>query len=217
VKQNIQQISYSVGSLNAYNYLYDKAGNIMEKSYGSSSAFDYTYDKTYQLTVADYSDGTSSDWTYNYDRVYNRTSTVNNGTTRTYSLNTSGLNQYGSLMYPSASFSYDTNGNLTNDGTNKYAFTIENYMTTLKNQSDATVASYTYDWAGRRITKTYNSVTTTYVYDGDHIIAEYEGSTLVRKYVYGPGVDFPVMMISVAGGTETKYYYFRDALGSVVQ
>ena len=31
-----------------------------------------------------------------------------------------------------------------------------------------------------------------------------------------PGIDFPVMMISVAGGVETKYYYFHDALGSVV-
>jgi len=36
-----------------------------------------------------------------------------------------------------------------------------------------------------------------------------------RKFIYGPGIDEPIMMIVVSGG-ETKYYYHFDGLGSVV-
>ena len=44
---------------------------------------------------------------------------------------------------------------------------------------------------GRRITKAYDGVTVVkYLYDGDHCIAEYDGNNqLLRKYIYGPGVD----------------------------
>ena len=39
---------------------------------------------------------------------------------------------------------------------------------------------------------------------------------LVRKYIYGPGIDEPVAMIKVDGVTETWYFYYYDGLGSVV-
>jgi RHS repeat-associated protein len=49
------------------------------------------------------------------------------------------------------------------------------------------------------------------------IIAEYNGSgTLLRKFIYGPGIDEPICMIVVNGETETKYYYHFDGAGSVV-
>ncbi len=56
---------------------------------------------------------------------------------------------------------------------------------------------------------------TTYVWDGAHIIAEYTGSSLTKKYIYGPGMDNPVAMIDVSGASETWYYYYADALGSI--
>jgi len=47
------------------------------------------------------------------------------------------------------------------------------------------------------------------------LIAEYSSAgTLIKKYIYGPGIDEPVCMIDVAGGA--KYYYHYDGLGSVV-
>ncbi|HML75786.1 MAG TPA: RHS repeat-associated core domain-containing protein [Anaerohalosphaeraceae bacterium] len=60
-----------------------------------------------------------------------------------------------------------------------------------------------------------------YVYDGHHLIAEYNPSTssFIRKYIYGPGIDRPVAMIvcpGTVGGSETWYYYHQDALGNVV-
>lgn len=75
---------------------------------------------------------------------------------------------------------------------------------------------YTYDPYGRRIAKDVDGEVTKYLYDSGHCIAEYDGSnTLLRKTVYGPGVDVPVCMIDVNDSNAT-YYYHYDALGSVV-
>ncbi|MFB0554802.1 MAG: hypothetical protein ACETWQ_15975, partial [Phycisphaerae bacterium] len=46
--------------------------------------------------------------------------------------------------------------------------------------------TYTYDPAGRRITKKVDGYPTRYVYDGGHVIAEYDDRGLLRKYIYGP-------------------------------
>ena len=79
------------------------------------------------------------------------------------------------------------------------------------------IATYKYDYLGRRVVKTAGGTTIRYTYDGDQIIADYnESGVLQRKYVYGPGIDEPIIMINVSGGNETKYYYHFDGLGSVV-
>jgi YD repeat-containing protein len=78
-------------------------------------------------------------------------------------------------------------------------------------ENSATVASYVYDYQGRRVIKTiYDSQTTIhYTYDGDQIIAEYDGNdTLLRKFIYGPGIDEPICMIDVANGDKVYYYHF---------
>ncbi|MCL5282668.1 MAG: RHS repeat-associated core domain-containing protein [Planctomycetes bacterium] len=78
--------------------------------------------------------------------------------------------------------------------------------------------AYKYDAAGRRVQKKYDSsVITKYVYDGDHCIAEYDSSNVLRrKYIYGPGVDEPISMIESAGSYAGTYYYHFDGLGNVV-
>ncbi|WP_429913157.1 RHS repeat-associated core domain-containing protein [Govanella unica] len=56
-----------------------------------------------------------------------------------------------------------------------------------------------------------------YLLDGDEEIAEYDGATLLIRYVYGPAVDDRVAMVTYNGsGSETgKYYYHADRLGSL--
>ncbi len=78
--------------------------------------------------------------------------------------------------------------------------------------------TYTYDPSGRRIAKSYDGeVITSYVYDGDNCIAEYDAtSNLKRKYIFGPCTDEPISMIEAAGSYAGTYYYHFDALGSVV-
>jgi RHS repeat-associated protein len=88
----------------------------------------------------------------------------------------------------------------------------------VNDQNDSPIASYGYDYLGRRVKKEITSPesrVTRYVYDGGQVISEYEDGTLVRKLIYGPGIDEPIMML-VVNGSETKYYYHFDGLGSVV-
>jgi len=76
---------------------------------------------------------------------------------------------------------------------------------------------YTYDPSGRRIEKDVDGEVTKYLYDGDHCIAEYDANdTLLRTYIYGPGVDQPICMTEATGSYADTYYYHFDGLGSVV-
>ncbi|OHB79807.1 MAG: hypothetical protein A2Z25_07690 [Planctomycetes bacterium RBG_16_55_9] len=76
--------------------------------------------------------------------------------------------------------------------------------------------AYKHDVLNRRIEKKVNGFSTRYVYDSDHVIAEYDGNNnLLRKYIYGLCTDEPICMIEVADSNSVYYYHF-DALGSVV-
>jgi uncharacterized protein RhaS with RHS repeats len=104
---------------------------------------------------------------------------------------------------------------LTNEGTFEYIYDCENRLIEVKNaQTQAAVAIYAYDYLGRRARKltTVDQRLTTYCYDGDQVIAEYEGGTLARKFIYGPGIDEPICMVVSGVGI---YYYHFDGLGSV--
>lgn len=108
------------------------------------------------------------------------------GTTN-YSAN--GLNQYTSVA--GASFTYDANGNLTSDGATGYTYDVENRVVSA---SGAHIATLTYDPLGRLFQVATSSATTQFLYDGDQMVAEYNGSgTLLRRYVHGPGSDEPLL------------------------
>jgi len=80
---------------------------------------------------------------------------------------------------------------------------------------DFQTIDYKHDVYGRRSEKKVDGFSTRYLYDGPQVIAEYDGNNnLLRKYIYGPGIDQPVCMIKEAE-SET-YYYHYDGLGSVV-
>jgi len=77
------------------------------------------------------------------------------------------------------------------------------------------LASYSYDYRGRCISKTVSGVTTKYCYDSARVIAEYDGSNmLLSKFVYDPGIDEPISIIDKADGN-TVYFYHFDGLGYI--
>jgi hypothetical protein len=45
---------------------------------------------------------------------------------------------------------------------------------------------------------------------------EETGDVLLRKFLYGPGIDQPICMIEGGGSYAGAYYYHFDGLGSVV-
>ena len=73
-------------------------------------------------------------------------------------------------------------------------------------QTSEHTATYIFDSFDRRISKTVDGSTAAHLFDDDHIVAEYESGALARKFVYGPGIDEPLMMI--AG--ENRYFLPRQ-------
>ena len=82
------------------------------------------------------------------------------------------------------------------------------YDTTQDGTADVT---YAYDALGRRVSKAIGATTTVYVSALNQEVAEYENGTLKRKYVFGSYIDEPLMMVTVSGGGEAKYYYHANA------
>ena len=107
---------------------------------------------------------------------------------RTYTVN--GLNQY--LSAGPATFTHDANGNLTSDGTSAYVYDAENRLVSSSASGGTTLS---YDPLGR-LWKIWSQQTgtTSFVYEGDHVSAEYDWSgTMLRRYFWGPGADEPII------------------------
>jgi RHS repeat-associated protein len=126
---------------------------------------------------------------------------------------TNGLNQYSAAG--SATFGYDANGNLTSDGARTYVYDIENRLV-----SSSSGAALVYDPLGRlfQVTGTVAGITSTtrFVYDGDALVAEYDGSNnLTRRHLHWVGADVPMVTFQGAGLTAPRYLY-TDHQGSIV-
>lgn len=189
------------GDISYFVYTHDQVGNRLTNtsSWGTQT---YAYDDIYQVTAVDYPDGYPfPDMTYNNDPVGNRDSTVNGGTID-YQHNE--LNEYTSVDW--TTFTSDLRGNLVNDGNQSYQYDLGNRLTAVNGN-----IAYDYNPFGLRIAKTVDGTTTSYVLDNNREIEEWEDGELQRKFIYGVGIDEPLVMET--GGA--RYHYHYDALGSV--
>jgi RHS repeat-associated protein len=88
----------------------------------------------------------------------------------------------------------------------------------MRGRRGRTVASEVHTYAGaewHRTSTTANSGdTTTFVYDGDNVVADMVGGGMSRMYVT-PILDQNLSMVDVASSTPAAYYYSQDGLGSV--
>jgi RHS repeat-associated protein len=155
---------------------------------------------------------------------------VYSGTTTTTHYFANGLNQYtnvGGLPNTGATcggtsqaFTYDCNGSLTSDGTFNYTYDPENRLATSALRAGGMSATYTYDALGRRYQKAVTggsyAGTTGYLDSGDDEIAEYNGATLLRRYVPGPSVDRPIAMLDYTVTPTATAYFYTDRQGSVI-
>jgi RHS repeat-associated protein len=201
---------------------YDNQGRRQSTVRGGSNT-GYTYDAVSRLASdsQNFSSGTSNlttGYTYNPASQIVAKSRSNNAyaftgyvaVNRAYAAN--GLNQY--TTAGPAAFSYDDNGNLGGDGSNSYGYDVENRL--VSKSGGLTLA---YDPNGRLWQSSGGaSGTTRYLYDGDDLIAEYNGSgAMTARYAFASGEDEPVMADggSALDCTQTRFLH-PDAQGSII-
>ncbi len=129
---------------------------------------------------------------------------------KSYTVN--GRNQY--TQVGGTTHTWDANGNLTDDGPTTYGYDTENRLVSASGGK-----TLSYDPLGRlyQVTTTAPAATTRFVYDGDRLIAEYSGSTLLRRYVHGAGVDEPLLWYETnAVSASARRYLHADHRGSIV-
>jgi RHS repeat-associated protein len=118
------------------------------------------------------------------------------------------------------SYGYDANGSLLYDGLRAVCYDAENRLISASIPSAATTASLSYDPSGRlqtyQTTVNGTNSTTTFLYDGDRLSAEYNGSTLLRRYVHGVGTDVPLVWYEGATGSTDRRWLHVDNQGSII-
>jgi RHS repeat-associated protein len=220
------------GSTQIATITYDNLGQRSGLTGGVTTA--YTYDGIGRLASLGHDlSGTGQDVSYSLTS-YNAASqllgqtTSNDGyvypnfTNANSSYTANGLNQY--TVVGSAGFCYDANANLTGDGTYAYKYDVENRLIERHitpggscpvSYAGATNVALTYDPNGRLV-QTVGAATTQFLYDGDELVAEYDGSgTLLRRYVHGPAEDDPLFWYEGSNLSDRRPLR-GDHLGSIV-
>jgi RHS repeat-associated protein len=193
----------SGNTLADFQYQLDAASNITQMT-DNIGVHGYTYDTRDRLTAVTHS--VASNESYTLDDVGNRTAS-HQGSSYTYQ----SFNRL--IAANSNTFAYDGNGNLTSktDGSGSWIYTWD-YENRLKqvSKSGGVTVTYSYDALGRRIQRTSSvSGTTRFVYYGDDVIRDLDGSgATVADYLNGPGVDNKLRQV-VGGNTS---YFVTDHL-----
>ena len=208
----LHQLTATSTPINKADYVYNNVGNrtSLTDRRGPQA---FGYDSLDRLTSASHPLlGTPQ--AFAYDPVGNRTtggSVVNPGNQLTADAN--------------FAYQYDDNGNLTRKtllatgNFTQYTYDTENRLTKVEdfvagNPTPTATSTYRYDGLGRRIEKVANGQTRRYIYDGEDILLEYDGSNVLQaRYTHGPGIDEPIA-VTKAGST---FFYHQDGLGTVTE
>ena len=195
----------SGSQLHEYSYSYDDNGNIISISDTANlSTLTYSYDGLNRLTSV--SDGTNVT-NYVYDVDGNLTSVLqNNVAIHTYSYNNS---DWGDQLttFDNKTITYDQVGNPLSYNGKSFTWQRGTQLAGITGGSDS--ISYTYDAQDRRVQKTVNGVTTTYLYA--------EGM-LMRQTTGNNTLDFAYDTDSLIGFkyNDTPYFYEKNLFGDVV-
>ncbi|MDP1629799.1 MAG: RHS repeat-associated core domain-containing protein [Caulobacter sp.] len=93
------------------------------------------------------------------------------------------------------------------------SYDVENRLTAVGGSASM---SLSYDPKGRLRATVAGATTTSFLYDGDRLSAEYNASgTLLRRYVHGAGVDEPLVWYEGAGASDRRWL-MQDRQGSVI-
>ena len=216
--KHINNSDSASNSLMDYDYGYDKVGNIKTKTTEHGN-YTYGYDERYRLETVDNpvvaSVSSLVDEVYTYDDAGNRL--TDSSTTGNWVYNST--NQLKSNS--DVTIDYDFNGSTikkTKAGViTTFDYNTENRLSTVKDNSGATVATYYYDPFGRRLYKDVAGSRTYFMYAAEGLIAELDSAGVVtQSYGYTPQSTYgtsPLYTKTAAGYA----YYQLDHLGTPQQ
>lgn len=198
---------------NTVGFTYDDAGRRAALTLPNGVITEYGYDDASQLTSLAYKRGGVSlgDLFYEYDAVGRRTKA---GGSFARSLMPQPLasathdDANRLVQRGGATHTYDAEGNLTSDGANVYTWDARNRLVGIGGGVSAT---FRYDAFGRRVSKTVNGQTTSYLYDGANVVQEQSGGGAVANLLNG-GVD-EVILRADSAGAQTP---LRGGVGSTL-
>ncbi|MFZ0659437.1 MAG: RHS repeat-associated core domain-containing protein, partial [Candidatus Binataceae bacterium] len=104
---------------------------------------------------------------------------------------------------------YDTNGNLANDGTNTYTWDARNHLSAI---SGVNTAAFVYDPFERRASKTINGNATQFLYDGLNPVQELQNGSPSANLLTGLGIDQYLERTDSAGARD----FITDILGNTL-
>ena len=212
------------GSVTLATFGYDAQGRRSSLTYGNGAVTSYSYDALSRLgSLTQDITGTTHDITLGF--AYNPASQIITNTrsndlyawgghgTGSTATSVDGLNQLANVG--GAAITYNGMGNIASDGTDSFIYTYENELAIINN------AAYVvgYDVSGRLDNIISNTTHIRFNSLGDGMISEeregYTATPILRRYVYGPGVDEPLVWHEGAG-TSDKRFLHADERGSII-
>ncbi|HEX4932900.1 MAG TPA: RHS repeat-associated core domain-containing protein, partial [Gemmatimonadaceae bacterium] len=229
-----RRATMTVAGQPAISYTYDNAGRFTGLTQGGASvgiAYDaadrrtsrtrpnglvveYGYDSDSRLTGLTYKQGATpiGTLTYSYDGMGRRAGVGGTWARTTLpaalaSASYDAANQI--VQFAGVGFTYDANGNLTNDGARTLTWNARNQLTAL---AGPVSGSFGYDGFGRRRAKTVGGTTTGFLYDALNPVQELAGGLPAATLVTGLDIDEYFTRTDAAGAR----HLLTDALGSTV-
>jgi RHS repeat-associated protein len=211
--QPVELTNYNVNGIvmERFKYTHSTNGNIISIQ-TTKGTINYQYDQLNQLTQETLLDGSTI--YYEYDSVGNRTKkTVSKEASSTVTYYT--YNQANQLIAEnSQAMQYNLNGNMVDNGENLFVYNSDNQLFEVKVKTTGnTLASFTYDYQGRRKTMTTSSGITTFHYDQrDNVIFETDQSGTIQVEYTWDNDNRPITMAK----NGITYYYHLNVHGDVI-
>jgi len=208
----LNSLTHTLGanpSFTDFGYTFNPVGNIASiiDNVTSAQTRTFTYDALQRLRTGG---TTATPENYDYDLTGNRTTSFLSATHTPDDANR--LTADDDFTY-----TYDLNGNLetkteiVSGDITSYTWDAQDQLIQITFPGSGGTATYKYDGLGRRIEKNVNSTITRYVYDGEDIALEFDGTnTFVARYSHGDQTDQPLALQKGA-----FFYYHADHQGSI--
>jgi RHS repeat-associated protein len=176
--------------LSTTTYAYDQVGNLISRTDANGNVTVYAYDSANRLITI--TDPLNRTWALGYDADSNLTQvTLPSGGTILYSYDALGHRTGATYSdgTPSASWSYDADGNVSqmSDGAGTLAYTYNQLDQLTQTSRGSDTFSYAYDSVGQIASRTIpDGTTTSYVYDDDGNLSTATTGSDVTSYQYDP-------------------------------